>query len=94
MSVDDVLARILTQHRVGDIDDEDAKTELYQMMLGVIGKDVTQQERHWHSEVWGDVCGRNNTTRHERCICEQLNGLKAEQRTALKQAFGMEGERE
>lgn len=48
----------------------------------VIGQDVTQTERHW-SDEYGDYCGKGKTMIKGECICEELNGLKAEQRDIL-----------
>lgn len=63
------------------------RTEKLKLLLAevrerVIGQDVTQTERHW-SDEYGDYCGKGKTMIKGECICEELNGLKAEQRDIL-----------
>ena len=69
------------------INKRQAKQAINAYILEIIGEDFTQQERHWSDER-ADWCGRGGTMIDTRCICDQLNALKAEQRNKLTQPKG------
>lgn len=64
----------------------DIKALFKELMVEVIGEYVTQTERHW-SDNRADWCGRGGTMIDTRCICDELNALKAEQLSKLDEVL-------